>query len=91
MVNQQRGYLVAYDVSDDYRRSHIAKILQHYGERLQYSVFLLRVRPSMMLDVRMQVEQELMVQLIPLCSVLWGRLHRRKRDWISWDIVGIRI
>ena len=59
MVNQQRGYLVAYDVSDDYRRSHIAKILQHYGERLQYSVFLLRVRPSMMLDVRMQVEQEI--------------------------------
>ena len=50
MVNQQRGYLVAYDVSDDYRRSHIAKILQHYGERLQYSVFLLRVRPSMMLE-----------------------------------------
>ena len=59
MVNQQRGYLVAYDVSDDYRRTHIAKILQHYGERLQYSVFLLRVRPSMMLDVRMQVEQEI--------------------------------
>ena len=36
MVNQKRGYLVAYDVSDDYRRSHVAKILQHYGERLQY-------------------------------------------------------
>ena len=55
MTNQKRGYLVAYDISDDCCRSHVAKILQHYGERLQYSVFLLRVRPSMMLDVRMQI------------------------------------
>ncbi|WP_137653243.1 CRISPR-associated endonuclease Cas2 [Bifidobacterium moukalabense] len=59
MVNQKRGYLVAYDVSDDYRRSHVAKILQHYGERLQYSVFLLQVRPSMMLNVRMKIEKEI--------------------------------
>ncbi len=59
MTNQKRGYLVAYDVSDDCRRSHVAKILQRYGERLQYSVFLLRVRPSMMLDVRMQIEREI--------------------------------
>ena len=50
MTNQKRGYLVAYDISDDCCRSHVAKILQHYGERLQYSVFLLRVRPSMMLN-----------------------------------------
>ena len=59
MTNQKRGYLVAYDISDDCCRSHVAKILQHYGERLQYSVFLLRVRPSMMLDVRMQIEREI--------------------------------
>ena len=59
MTNQKRGYLVAYDISDDCCRSHVAKILQHYGERLQYSVFLLRVRPSMMLDVRMQIEKEI--------------------------------
>ncbi|WP_428859110.1 CRISPR-associated endonuclease Cas2 [Bifidobacterium dentium] len=59
MVNQKRGYLVAYDVSDDYRRSRVAKILQHYGERLQYSVFLLQVRPSMMLNVRMKIEKEI--------------------------------
>lgn len=40
MTNQKRGYLVAYDISDDCCRSHVAKILQHYGERLQYSIFL---------------------------------------------------
>lgn len=33
MTNQKRGYLVAYDISDDCCRSHVAKILQHYGER----------------------------------------------------------
>lgn len=59
MSDQRRGYLVAYDINDDCRRNHVSKILQHYGERLQYSVFLLRIRPSKMLDVRMQIEREI--------------------------------
>lgn len=71
MTNQKRGYLVAYDISDDCCRSHVAKILQHYGERLQYSVFLLRVRPSMMLDVRMQIEREIddSIDSVVFCSL----------------------
>ncbi len=59
MSDQKRGYLVAYDINDDCRRNHVAKILQRCGERLQYSVFLLRVRPSKMLDVRMRIEGEI--------------------------------
>ena len=38
-MSRCRRYLVAYDVFDDRRRSRIAKILQSYGRRLQYSLF----------------------------------------------------
>ena len=44
---------------------------QKHGERLQYSVFLLRVRPSMMLDVRMQIEREIddSIDSVVFCSL----------------------
>jgi len=31
--------LVSYDIPDDRRRARLAKVLQDYGERVQYSVF----------------------------------------------------
>lgn len=33
-------YLVAYDIRDDRRLRSIAKCMEGYGERIQYSVFL---------------------------------------------------
>lgn len=35
--------LIAYDVVDDARRSRLAKLLESYGDRIQYSVFLIDV------------------------------------------------
>jgi len=32
-------YLVTYDITDDQRRTKIAKILEDFGDRVQYSVF----------------------------------------------------
>ena len=34
-----RYWIVAYDISDDERRADVAKILEGYGLRIQYSVF----------------------------------------------------
>lgn len=36
--------VVAYDIPDDRRRLRVARILEGYGERLQYSVFECRIR-----------------------------------------------
>ena len=36
----RRRYLIAYDISDDRRLRRICKIMEEYGTRLQYSVFL---------------------------------------------------
>ena len=32
-------YVVAYDIRDDRRRTRVAKILEDFGDRAQYSVF----------------------------------------------------
>lgn len=39
-------HLIAYDIADDIRRSHVAKHLQAYGMRVQYSVFLVDLKPA---------------------------------------------
>lgn len=36
-------YLVAYDISDDQRRTKAAKILEDFGDRVQYSVFEMKL------------------------------------------------
>lgn len=47
-----RRYLVAYDVSDDVRRTKVAKKLLSYGDRVQYSVFIVDTRPARFLRLR---------------------------------------
>lgn len=46
MSESARRHLIAYDISDDRRRDHVAKKLQAYGIRVQYSVFLVDLRPA---------------------------------------------
>lgn len=36
----RRRYLIAYDIADPNRLRRIIKIMESYGDRLQYSVFL---------------------------------------------------
>jgi CRISPR-associated protein Cas2 len=36
----RRRYLIAYDIADPKRLRQVIKIMESYGERLQYSVFL---------------------------------------------------
>ena len=59
MITGKHSYLIAYDIGDDVRRSHIVKVLQSYGVRLQYSVFLLEVRRSALLKVKAALEDEI--------------------------------
>lgn len=44
--------LVAYDIRDDARRDRVAVILQGYGERVQYSVFVVDGRPAQFVRLR---------------------------------------
>lgn len=48
-------YLVAYDVSNDKRRTKIFKKLKGYGEALQYSLFRCALTPNERLRLRAEM------------------------------------
>lgn len=45
-------FLLAYDIADDPRRTRVAKILESYGDRIQYSVFIIDVKPARLVRLR---------------------------------------
>ena len=44
--------IVAYDVSDDVRRTRLAKTLESFGDRIQYSVFVVDAKPAKLVRLR---------------------------------------
>lgn len=54
-LDDVRRYLIAYDVSDDVRRTKVAKKLESYGDRVQYSLFIVDARPAKLLRLRTQL------------------------------------
>lgn len=51
-----RRHLIAYDIPDDHRRTRIAKTLETYGDRIQYSVFIADLRPAKLLRLRTDLD-----------------------------------
>ena len=51
------AYVAAYDVSDDHRRSRVARVLDHYGHRVQLSVFLVWLEPLDLAEFQRRVGQ----------------------------------
>lgn len=52
----RRRYLIAYDIADQKRLQQIAKVLEAFGDRIQYSVFLC----DLSLAERLQLEQRVL-------------------------------
>ena len=47
--NAARRTLIAYDVPNDRRRTRLADALGSYGDRIQYSVFVVDISPARLL------------------------------------------
>lgn len=54
--HDERLLLAAYDVPDDPRRDRLAKALLRYGDRIQYSVFLIEAAPVKLARLRRELE-----------------------------------
>ncbi len=70
-------YIAAYDISDDDRRSHVAALLQSFGNRLQKSVFLLDVDTAQYAALVNRVEASISPDhdsfyVVPTCSRCWA-------------------
>ena len=68
----RKWYLLTYDVRDDGRLHRVARLLEGYGERLQYSVFRCRLGEVELQRLRWELtrimasEDDLLV--IPICD-----------------------
>jgi len=65
-------FMISYDIVDDTRRRIIQKILEGYGERVQYSVFECDLTESQYRRLRGEIsrhidEEEDSVRFYPLC------------------------
>jgi len=52
-------FLIAYDIADDRRRALVASRLKAYGERIQFSVFIVDVKPARIVRLRTILEKVL--------------------------------
>ena len=57
-----RRYLVAYDIPDDRRRTQVAKKLESFGDRVQYSVFIVDAPPAKLVRLRTELLALLVTQ-----------------------------
>lgn len=57
----RRRFLIAYDIANPKRLRRVCKIMEGYGERLQYSVFISDLSPTELLHARAEVEQQMLM------------------------------
>jgi len=79
----RRRYLIAYDVSDDKRRTAIFKTLMGHGDHVQFSVFicqlssveLVRLKGELSQSVNTRRDQVVILDMGPADSELASRLE----------------
>lgn len=80
-MSARTWYMVCYDVRDDARLRRVARLLEGYGERLQYSVFRCRLTPREEERLRWELTKLLDKQdawlIVPLCGSCVQRLRSR--------------
>lgn len=57
----RRRFLIAYDIANPERLRRVCKVMEGYGERLQYSVFISDLSPSELVHARAEVEKEMLM------------------------------
>jgi CRISPR-associated protein Cas2 len=57
MSDHPRWHLIAYDVTDDRRRTKVANYLSAHGDRVQYSVFVIDCRPAKLIPLRARLAE----------------------------------
>lgn len=81
-MSKQTFYLIAYDLPAQNRRHRLAKTLENWGKRVQYSVFEALLTPAQLQTVCQQISQVISeadhVRIYALCgtclhkTIIWG-------------------
>jgi CRISPR-associated protein Cas2 len=80
-------YLVGYDVRDDARLRRVARIMEGYGERVQYSVFRCHLSDRSVEHMRWRLSQVMQPDdgliIAGLCAACLKRLRQKdsRKNW----------
>ena len=72
--------VVSYDIPDDKRRTKVAKTLEDYGTRVQYSVFEVNLAPKQIAKMRQELAQIAdtatdSIRFYRLCGACYGQVE----------------
>ena len=87
MAASQNWHLICYDVRDPKRLRKTAKLLEGYGERVQYSIFRIRVTEHKLQKVRWELS-EILTQddsllIVPLCQRCASKVDELSHGCVS--------
>lgn len=77
------SYDVAHDEKGEKRLRHVAKILENYGQRVQYSVFECLVEPSQWVELKTKLLKEINPDYDSLRFYSLGANWQRKVEHIG--------
>ena len=68
--------VIAYDISEDRRRSRVAATLQTFGDRIQRSVFILSIEPAALEELRACIHEMINLDVDSIyvfrqCAACW--------------------
>lgn len=84
MSDHPRRHLIAYDITDDRRRTRVANFLGTHGDRVQYSVFIVDCRPVRLIRIRVKLASLISAKedSVLLCDL--GPLDRATTDTMQY-------
>ena len=76
-------FIICYDITDDSLRAKIVKILEDYGERIQYSVFEFNLTKAKILEMKHKLTKKKLLDkkrmsftIYPICEDCYKKVER---------------
>lgn len=76
-------YILTYDLKDDKLRGRLSKLLEQYGERVQFSVFELEIPDYKLIELKNKLEkkftkfkEQVSIFLYPVCEGCKKKIER---------------
>lgn len=87
--DERRLFVIAYDIPDDRRRTKVATVLEGYGDRLQYSVFVVTARTAKIVRLRGELKKHVVTKEDSIAIFDMG-IHATKRIKRLVTFIGIK-
>ncbi len=82
-------FVIAYDIPDDGRRARVAKTLEGYGDRLQYSVFVVIAGPAKLVRLQDRLENQILSKEDSIAVFDLG-IHEKQRMSKLVTFIGVK-